>query len=1335
MDFFNYLVEREHCRLFEKICLTGKIDTEEEWEAYLEMAAPATLIGGKEEEDIRKAPVLFDNNDIAFLYQFPPRHWKQALSYRYNTLIQETHKKVQLAKQNGTQYDPHDVSNDYGFVTLKIQGKYFTYFVSKMAGQIYDRLTADVHDPYFRKKTMEDVDPAEMEGLSGKEKREKYYEKGYGDYGYVLGDYVPGGQISKGKTASNVNVNPIQKIDSPAKIKAREKKQAGQEEGKRVDRANDPDYAWVFKGYTGMSQQMAGIRLSAWLKMISDGWLSGPINDPRRKMLDTAPRVNWSGKKEDDQFTINPSRPKKDESNLKAPVRDGTFIEAINKEDNSDRESILQTYDITYLDPKLSEEPSQEGRHWRLDLSSDRRQNQSQKYTMAIKGLDYGVAQDKNVAVRVWKYITSDGKVESISEPLPILQRGKLINNTMYRMYESTTAMRDRAARDLKDTTKSGKIADDLKNGHPENSIQRLQQEYDEKVLRGTLDPSDETRLTEEITYWMGLKKVVDHLNRYFFGWRQKNQQEILQLISEGPASYINTLTEQAKAIVLDTCSHVPGENDTLSKYSNTLENKKGLADEHDYNFYVNNRQHSMYHYIRAGGSDPNKGTKRYHQTSQEKTDRYEQEHEKYFGYSGISDDETPVVDKYPFLDDEQLNAELISQQNALTRLDNEVNLLENFVKQRRSPTTQGHPRLSLAEKWNKLRNQFKLHDMPDEDASGQAFHWGDRKLSEELKNRLVAKKGKKGENSFKTAQNWISHYSQTEEGAYDIMRRLFQIRGQRDKARTNVRFIQDQIGEEKVRLGPIGIGINSFLSKLPEGSPEYLALKSGLQLLYKNAQYYVKRNLGKAQYQDFIEVEDEYKDAQEKLDKAKADNDTRKITEYGKIASNLKKNLSKKVIVLRNKIMRMGYDYAKSMWQLDIAENGTRRQREARRKMGTRAATPDIQASEPLSKNLTQEDKQRLLQLMKNPNMNPDAFTGFILKGFEGRSEQEGVVTSRDISSIRNWLAGGKTIQSDVEDTQADVQKGNLDADVLDITKHFDIEDYALVQLVKKAHRAFNLMQLGYIVTFERDNGRKPTEAEIEEHMKSHSAKHGQAISQALTSQKQQIANQLSGRTDGVENIDQSNIVHQLLTNVKPVGADNQLKNLVVHCQEMLEIISKRTSENRLEKMIQLDMLLLGTARELQAMSAEERDEVEKKTNFIVQHYRTEVTRAMPMYEKIKTLLDGLTHPDAYDTNNKDRLGNYARAEEIVSNNKIRIGSDLFNSNGSEFQRRFKGPIRNAITAAVNKDPQLPNLATRWKTEKEKVIPIQPIVKPQVQQPIVKPQISQSQPVQKTMF
>lgn len=138
---------------------------------FAELAAPAipSLKGakdvGEKQHEIRKIPIYMDNDDIAYLEQFPPSFWPQALARRYGKNLMSTADTLNKKKE----------FKDVEHVTLKYSGGEVTFKnIHTGANKLHDKLTRDVDDLLLSKlqKTPEH--------------REQYASTGAGHYGFDL---------------------------------------------------------------------------------------------------------------------------------------------------------------------------------------------------------------------------------------------------------------------------------------------------------------------------------------------------------------------------------------------------------------------------------------------------------------------------------------------------------------------------------------------------------------------------------------------------------------------------------------------------------------------------------------------------------------------------------------------------------------------------------------------------------------------------------------------------------------------------------------------------------------------------------------------------------------------------------------------------------------------------------------------------------------------------------------------------------------------------------------------------------------------------------------------
>jgi hypothetical protein len=148
------------------------------------MAAPSqeyiTSSGKKVVKDeVRRTPIFMDQDDIDYLYQFPPVFWKQALMKRYGELLQKAYE----TRQNGQSIsDQQDVT-----ISLSGGGK-ATFSVDTGINSLLDKLTHDVDNNQYRKLELKDKDSYLQHVKDAKEKEGR--DLGY--YGFVLSGFSSG---------------------------------------------------------------------------------------------------------------------------------------------------------------------------------------------------------------------------------------------------------------------------------------------------------------------------------------------------------------------------------------------------------------------------------------------------------------------------------------------------------------------------------------------------------------------------------------------------------------------------------------------------------------------------------------------------------------------------------------------------------------------------------------------------------------------------------------------------------------------------------------------------------------------------------------------------------------------------------------------------------------------------------------------------------------------------------------------------------------------------------------------------------------------------------------
>ena len=169
-----------------------------------EMAAPPvtyTTSTGETEtvEEVRKAPIFLDQDDIDYLNQFPPRFWKQALLIRYGRLL----------------YAAHEERNKGGKINDKqnIQvAKGVTFLVDSQIDKLYDKLTHDVDDYEYSK--LRNTDQG-RESYIGHMEKQKLGGTNLGAYGFVLTGYkrdkVKGKEVGVSVGYMEPEINTIDK--------------------------------------------------------------------------------------------------------------------------------------------------------------------------------------------------------------------------------------------------------------------------------------------------------------------------------------------------------------------------------------------------------------------------------------------------------------------------------------------------------------------------------------------------------------------------------------------------------------------------------------------------------------------------------------------------------------------------------------------------------------------------------------------------------------------------------------------------------------------------------------------------------------------------------------------------------------------------------------------------------------------------------------------------------------------------------------------------------------------------------------------------------------------
>ena len=149
-----------------------------------EMAAPSQeYVNSKGEkvvkDEVRRTPVFMDQDDINYLYQFPPMFWKQALRIRYGELLQQSYE----TKEKGQRIpDRQDIT-----ISLSGGGR-ATFEVETGINNLLDKLTHDVDNNKYRKLGLKDKDAYLQHAREVKEKE----GRDLGSYGFVLSGFASG---------------------------------------------------------------------------------------------------------------------------------------------------------------------------------------------------------------------------------------------------------------------------------------------------------------------------------------------------------------------------------------------------------------------------------------------------------------------------------------------------------------------------------------------------------------------------------------------------------------------------------------------------------------------------------------------------------------------------------------------------------------------------------------------------------------------------------------------------------------------------------------------------------------------------------------------------------------------------------------------------------------------------------------------------------------------------------------------------------------------------------------------------------------------------------------
>ena len=235
--------------------------------------------GDEQLHDIPKAPVILDNNDIAYLHQFPTKFWRQALTYRYNQFPFQIKSKVDAGKKLAPYPDDAtECVSEWRWVEIWSGDTCYEFFVDTKASAFWDKMTRPVNREFLR---TQQIDPNTPEGKAADAKaREDYFIKG-GEGGSPGG--TGGFTFDRGK-----KLIPKPKEPTEDEIKAHQSKLAQHKASKKPGRppkawwekTSHEEAPWVGEDYVGQTGTHMGCRvLSRWLEANADGWLGEHMKD------------------------------------------------------------------------------------------------------------------------------------------------------------------------------------------------------------------------------------------------------------------------------------------------------------------------------------------------------------------------------------------------------------------------------------------------------------------------------------------------------------------------------------------------------------------------------------------------------------------------------------------------------------------------------------------------------------------------------------------------------------------------------------------------------------------------------------------------------------------------------------------------------------------------------------------------------------------------------------------------------------------------------------------------------------------------------------------------
>lgn len=1093
MSFSAYFVKKNKVRALDNVMKTASIDCKEDNRAYfnmfrsmqdllevmLEAEEGLNLFGDELSYSVRKTPFLFSDQDIYYLRQFPPIFWAQALSHRYNKMLADLHREYELAKRENRK----TLIPEWDFVTVWDQGKPCTFLVNIMASQHYKRLTA----------------PANKEKLATSDDAEarKQYEKDHGYYELELGPYVEGGHVrdddEKDPDLESLP-NPVERSESWKEVQERQIKK--NKNPHRTSKESPPDRAWIFRGLVGMTKKRASVRVGTWIKSVADGWLSGEEDSAQRKIYDRAMKVDWRN--------IRGSGGRDRLYPLVVPVYNDKQIQRLNQIDNREFSHALRPASVSdpYFQPDYLFPNEKDNPHplWWTNIKNSEELIKALSYEEEVKSCKVeadGKLTETQVPCRVWKALTVHGLIRKFVAPLPIMDRGLLVNNKKYREHEGKKAAANNikslmVPKDRGEEDPANKIVADLRLG-VEGISKRINAKNGELARRGDKEDDDSVKLQDELFRLYGSLEIARHLSEVNPNWPQLADGQIVELL-RSDVSYAKKLETEARQTILNAIA------------------QKQVADEREFLKYTMRlRRDSLYHWINTGGASMNRGTKQYTQANKEVTDRYQQEHEKFFTQNDIGESGLPEVAAYPYdpaYIKKLLESDLASQRKQLEEQEKKREEISKVLNSPRSHKGKEAPSVLahvMKHQYMPLDQIIDIDGEPLSKLSIKRTPGSDAITGAQEKLKWTEKiKVFKGEKSVNGVQKIGL-------GAYDLIREYqYALKSIRSIKRT-IKNLENQMkgvveGKQVTVDSPIAEGVKNFTDKI-KGTPEYDAMQVGLNLLYESIRRYITRNLGEDAYDNFLKAERAYKQAKDQLEQAKQGEDKMAIKTANANCQKATRILMKKLEEWKTRIRQLAFVYSKCMWQLDLGF-GTRRQRERGLKGSLAIADEENEADRQVqltpSEERLAEELGKFLEL--DGSQNPDDLVRKIKDSIHSR--MEGDSTSTGIDEQRKWLyrkikgvgVADANWQQILEIGQVPEENGDEkeESSAQDFVHGLSVDDMITASWMKVGGRAFQLIRLGFIQEYKRIRGHYPTNREVQEYLQQQKTIVSRAVAEA---------------------------------------------------------------------------------------------------------------------------------------------------------------------------------------------------------------------------------------------